>query len=44
MSHQAGDGLGDVIRQQPADGKGQQPVDQLEMPDIFGRILWEQLL
>ena len=44
IGHQAGDGLGDVICQQPADGKGQQPADQLELPEIFGRIFWEQLL
>lgn len=32
IRHQAGDGLGAAIRQQPA--------DQLEMPGIFGRIPW----
>ena len=32
--------LVDEIRQQPADEKGQQAADQLEMPDIFGRIPW----
>ena len=32
IRHQAGDELGAAIRQQPA--------DQLEMPDIFGRIPW----
>ena len=26
------------------DEKGQQAADQLEMPEIFGRILWEYLL
>ena len=40
IRHQAGDGLGAAIRQQPADEKGQQAADQLEMPDIFGRIPW----
>jgi hypothetical protein len=35
---QAGDELGVVIRQQPADEKGQQVADQLEMLNVFGTI------
>ena len=45
IGHQAGDELGAVIRQQPADQldeseKGQQVVDQLQFPDSFGLIPW----
>ncbi len=45
IGHQAGDELEVIIRQQVADQfeenqKSQQPADQLEMPDIFGRIPW----
>ena len=40
IRHQAGDELSAAIRQQPADEKGQQAADQLEMPEIFGRIPW----
>ena len=41
IRHQAGDELGAVIRQQPADEKGQQAGDQLEMPEIFGLVPWK---
>ena len=40
IGYQSGDELGAAIRQQPADEKGQQAADQLEMPEIFGRIPW----
>ncbi len=41
IRHQAGDELGAAIRQQPADEKGQQVADQLEMPEIFGLVPWK---
>ena len=41
IGHQAGDELGAAIRQQPADEKGHQVGDQLEMPEIFGLVPWK---
>ena len=40
-SHQVGGELEVANRQQVADEKGQRVVDQLEMPEIFGRIPWK---
>ena len=47
IGHQAGDELEVIIRQQVADQieegeKGQRLVDQLEMPELFGRVPWGQ--
>ena len=47
IGHQAGDELDVIIRQQVADQieegeKGQRLVDQLEMPELFGRVPWGQ--
>ena len=42
MCHQAGDELDITIRQRLVDEKGQRLVDQLEMPELFGRVPWGQ--
>ena len=47
IGHQAGDELDVIIGQQVADQieeceKGQRLVDQLEMPELFGRVPWGQ--
>ena len=47
IGHQAGDELEVIIRQQVADQieeceKSQRLVDQLEMPELFGRVPWGQ--
>ena len=42
IRHQAGDELDITIRQRLVDEKGQRLVDQLEMPELFGRVPWGQ--
>lgn len=42
IRHQAGDELDVTIRQRVVDEKGQRLVDQLEMPELFGRVPWGQ--
>lgn len=42
IRHQAGDELDVTIRQRLVDEKGQRLVDQLEMPELFGRVPWGQ--
>ena len=42
IRHQAGDELDVTIRQRLVDKKGQRLVDQLEMPELFGRVPWGQ--
>ena len=42
IGHQAGDELDVTIRQRLVDEKGQRVVDQLEMPELFGRVPWGQ--
>jgi len=42
IGHQAGDELDVTIRQRLVDEKGQRLVDQLEMPELFGRVPWGQ--
>lgn len=44
LGQQVVDQLSKTNRQQVVDEIRQQPADQLEMPEIFGRILWEYLL
>lgn len=42
IRHQAGDELDVTIRQRLVDEKVQRLVDQLEMPELFGRVPWGQ--